>query len=161
MKPRNPEVSDWQRQVKEFEGKVEEVQMAEEAEAVCFLDQRQICYEIDPLYIEKRQKNLNWTMRAILVDWMMHISFEFRLKRETLHIALTLVDNFFQAAPHLAKADFQLSGAAALFIAAKLEEFEPLSSKEFARSTKERYSAEEIKAMETRIVKVRGVLVRR
>jgi hypothetical protein len=29
----------------------------------------------------------------------------------------------------LAKADFQLAGAAALYIAAKLEEFEPLSAK--------------------------------
>ena len=68
-------------------------------------------------------------MRAILMDWMMHISYEFKLKRETTYIALTLVDNFFQAAHHLAKADFQLTGASALFTAAKLEEFEPLSSK--------------------------------
>jgi len=39
---------------------------------------------------------------------------------QTLHIALTLVDNFFQTSPGLTKADFQLTGAAALFIAAKL-----------------------------------------
>ena len=55
---------------------------------------------------------------------------------QTLHIALILVDNFFQSTFHLAKSDFQLAGAAALFIAAKLEEFEPLSSKQFAKSTK-------------------------
>ena len=54
------------------------------------------------------------------MDWMMHISFEFSLKRQTLYIALTLVDNFFQSTTNLSKADFQLSGAAALFIAAKL-----------------------------------------
>lgn len=59
-------------------------------------------------------------MRAILMDWMMHISYEFKLKRETLYISLTLVDNFFQSTTNLAKADFQLTGAAALFIAAKL-----------------------------------------
>ena len=76
------------------------------------------------------------------MDWMMHISFEFKLKRETLYIALSLVDNFFQATQNLSKADFQLTGASALFVAAKLEEFEPLSSREFAKSTKERYSAE-------------------
>jgi hypothetical protein len=61
-------------------------------------------------------------MRAILMDWMMHISYEFLLKRETLYIALSLVDNFFQSTMNLSKADFQLTGAAALFIAAKLEE---------------------------------------
>lgn len=111
-------------------------------------------YQVDPLYIEKRQKQLSWSMRAILIEWMMHISFEFRLKRETFHIALTLVDNFFQATAHLAKADFQLAGAAALFLATKLEEFEPLSSQEFSKSTKDRYSAEEIREMELRMVRV-------
>lgn len=55
------------------------------------------------------------------MDWMMHISYEFKLKRETLYIALTLVDNFFQATQSLSKADFQLTGASSLFIAAKLE----------------------------------------
>lgn len=84
------------------------------------MDERQMCYQVDPLYIEKKQKNLNWTMRAILIEWMIHISYEFRLKRETLHIALTLVDNFFQSTSNLAKAEFQLTGAAALFVAAKL-----------------------------------------
>lgn len=33
---------------------------------------------------------------------------------------MTLVDNFFQITSNLTKSDFQLSGAAALFIAAKL-----------------------------------------
>lgn len=55
---------------------------------------------------------------------------------QTLHIALILVDNFFESTYNLSKSDFQLTGATALFIAAKLEEFEPLSSKEFAKSTK-------------------------
>ena len=96
--------------------------MMNEAESVCFLDSRQLYYEIDPLYIEKKQKNLSWIMRAILMEWMMHISYEFCLKRETLYIALVLVDGFFQGTTHLPKSDFQLAGAAALFIASKLEE---------------------------------------
>jgi hypothetical protein len=59
-------------------------------------------------------------MRAILMDWMMHISYEFGLKRDTLQVSLVLVDNFFQSCPNLPKADFQLVGAACLFIASKL-----------------------------------------
>jgi hypothetical protein len=34
-----------------------------------------------------------------------------------------LTDNFLIKSPHLPKADFQLVGAAAMFIASKLEEF--------------------------------------
>lgn len=41
-----------------------------------------------------------------------------------------------------------------MFIAAKLEEREPLSSREFAKSTNGRYTAEEIKAIETKICRV-------
>jgi len=37
-----------------------------------------------------------------------------------LHIALAIVDNYFEVASNLSKADFQLTGAASLFIAAKL-----------------------------------------
>ena len=73
---------------------------------------------------------------------------------QTLYIALILLDNFFEATYNLPKADFQLAGAAALFISAKLQEFQPLSSKQFAKSTKDRYSAEDIKAMEMKICKV-------
>ena len=69
------------RQIRDFEDKIDEINAMADAESVCFLDQRSICYEIDPLYIEKRQKNLSWLMRAILMDWMMQVSFEFKLKR--------------------------------------------------------------------------------
>lgn len=65
-------------------------------------------------------------MRAILVEWMMHVSHEFKLKRVTFYIAVSLVDNFFQSTSNLSKADFQLTGASALFIASKLEEQQPL-----------------------------------
>jgi hypothetical protein len=46
---------------------------------------------------------------------------------------------------HLSKGDFQLIGATTMFIASKLEEFEPKCSEEFANSTDGRYSALEIK----------------
>jgi hypothetical protein len=66
----------------EFDARCLEINSATQTESVSFLDGRNVCYMIDSQYIERRQKNLNWTMRAILLDWMMHISYEFRLKRE-------------------------------------------------------------------------------
>ena len=45
-------------------------------------------------------------------------------------------------------------GAAAMFIASKIEEFEPKSSEEFVRTVDGSYSAKQIKEMEKRICKV-------
>lgn len=42
---------------------------------------------------------------------------------------------------NLQKSQFQLAGAAAMFIASKLEEFEPKCSEDFAKTTKGRYTA--------------------
>ena len=56
--------------------------------------------------------------------------------------------------PNLLKSDFQLVGAAAMFIASKLEEFEPKSSEYFAKTTNGEYSAKQIKQMEKKICKV-------
>lgn len=75
-------------------------------------------------------------------------------KTQTAHIALTLVDCYLQQTSDLPKSDFQLAGAAAVFIAAKLEEFEPLSSQQFSIATKERYKPAEIREMELRICQV-------
>lgn len=47
-----------------------------------------------PNYIECRQKYLTWSMRAVLMDWMVHVCYEFGLKRETYYIATALVDKY-------------------------------------------------------------------
>ena len=78
---------------------------------------------MQPNYIELGQKNFSWFMRAVLIDWMMQVCFEFALRRETCYIALALVDNYLEKTRDVPKADFQLVGAAAMFVAAKLEEF--------------------------------------
>ncbi len=87
------------------------------------LEDRQRMYIALPNYIELRQKNLSWFMRAILVDWMAHVCYEFSLKRETYHLAVAFTDKYLEKTTDLPKSDFQLAGAAAMFIASKLEEF--------------------------------------
>lgn len=42
----------------------------------------------------KRQRQITVKMRAILFDWIMEVSEEFMLKRETFYIAINLVDRF-------------------------------------------------------------------
>jgi len=78
-------------------------------------------YQAQPNYIEIKQKALTWQMRAKLIDWMMHVCYEFCLKRDTFYIAVGLVDRYFEKVCNLRIAEFQLLGAAALFISSKLE----------------------------------------
>jgi hypothetical protein len=111
-------------------------------------------YLPDPYYIEKRQKNLTWYMRAVLAEWMMHVNTEYSLKRDvfiyfmkTYQVAVVMTDLYFAKCPNIQKCDLQLVGAAAMYIAAKLEEQQPLSVVKFATSTTGKYSPHTILEM--------------
>lgn len=93
-------------------------------------------------------------MRAILFEWMMHVNFEYKLKRDTFHLAVSLSDLFFSRVLHIPKTELQLVGAAAMYLSAKIEEREPLSVVRFAESTDGKYQPKSILEMEARIVKV-------
>jgi len=56
-----------------------------------------------------------------------------------------LVDNYLNKVDHVPKSDWQLIGATTMFIASKLEQFEPRNCQEFAKSTKDRYSPSQVK----------------
>lgn len=67
-------------------------------------------------------------MRAVLAEWMMHVNSEYLLKRDvciyliqTYHVAVVLTDLYFTKTPNIQKGDLQLVGAAAMYLAAKLE----------------------------------------
>ena len=49
-------------------------------------------------------------MRSLLADWMMEVSEEFGLHRETYHIALNLVDRYLTVAESQPKSVLQLIG---------------------------------------------------
>ncbi|CCE64994.1 hypothetical protein TPHA_0J01730 [Tetrapisispora phaffii CBS 4417] len=74
----------------------------------------------DPYYI-RNQKELKWSYRSILIDWIINVHQRFKLLPETLFLTINLIDRF------LSKKEcklnkFQLVGITALFIAAKYEE---------------------------------------
>lgn len=83
---------------------------------------------VDPTYLEKNQKSVNWMIRAILLDWMRQLSYEYALKRDvilipiqTYHLAVVLLDNYLAKKPNIQKQVAQVIGASTLFIASKLE----------------------------------------
>lgn len=73
-----------------------------------------------PSYL-KLHPELSPSMRAILIDWLMEVCQEYLLKRETFHLAVTYVDRFLSKTQNVMKAQLQLVGICALYIASKLE----------------------------------------
>lgn len=79
------------------------------------------CYHSDPYYFDTKQNNLNWLMRAILIDWMIEVAEEFSMKRVTLYSAVNYIDRYLSVTTNIQKGQLQLIGATALFIAFKME----------------------------------------
>ncbi|CAG0919759.1 unnamed protein product [Notodromas monacha] len=101
-----------------------------------FISQKEEKYKLlrDPNMMEYHDE-LEPYMRAILLDWMIEVCEAHRLHRETYHLAADYLDRFLSASRDVPKSQLQLSGATALFIAAKLEEVMPPRAQDFAYVT--------------------------
>jgi G2/mitotic-specific cyclin 1/2 len=74
----------------------------------------------DPHYMSK-QKELQWKVRSVLINWLVEVHDKFKLLPETLYLTVNIIDRFLSHnAVILTK--LQLVGITALFIAAKYEE---------------------------------------
>ena len=67
------------------------------------------------------QKELNWNMRAILVDWLVEVQWKLKLLPETLFLSINLIDRFLSKRA-VSMVKLQLVGLTATMIAAKVEE---------------------------------------
>lgn len=101
----------------------------------------------------KRQQDITASMRSILVDWLVEVSEEYKLHRETLFLAVNYIDRFLSKISVL-RGKLQLVGAASMFLAAKYEEIYPPDVKEFAYITDDTYTAQQVLRMEHLILKV-------
>jgi len=105
-----------------------------------------------PKYMTK-QPDINMNMRAILVDWLVEVSEEYKLHDETLYLAVNYIDRFLSQMSVL-RGKLQLVGTAAMFIAAKFEEIYPPELGEFVYITDDTYSKKQVLRMEHLILKV-------
>jgi hypothetical protein len=64
----------------------------------------------------QKQKEITPEMRAVLHDWMVEVCEEYRLKPETLFLAVNYVDRFLSYM-HVTRGKLQLVGVTAMFIA--------------------------------------------
>jgi hypothetical protein len=68
-----------------------------------------------------QQPEIRWHMRPCLVDFLVEVHFTFRLRPETLYLALNIIDRYVSRRIVYIK-HYQLVGCAALWIAAKFED---------------------------------------
>lgn len=101
----------------------------------------------------KKQPDITYSMRCILVDWLVEVAEEYKLQTETLYLAVSFIDRFLSYMS-VVRAKLQLVGTAAMFIAAKYEEIYPPDVKEFVYITDDTYTKKQVLRMEHLILKV-------
>ncbi|KAG9436706.1 cyclin-A2 [Apis mellifera carnica] len=101
----------------------------------------------------KKQSDITYSMRSILVDWLVEVAEEYRLQTETLYLAVSYIDRFLSYMS-VVKSKLQLVGTAAMFIAAKYEEIYPPEVGEFVYITDDTYPKKHVLRMEHLILRV-------
>ncbi|KAM7358088.1 cyclin A isoform 1-T3 [Cochliomyia hominivorax] len=101
----------------------------------------------------RRQTDINYSMRTILIDWLVEVSEEYNLDTETLYLSVCYIDRFLS---HMSvvRNKLQLVGTAAMYIASKYEEIYPPDVAEFVFITDDTYNKAQVLRMEQIILKI-------
>jgi hypothetical protein len=105
---------------------------------------------INPNYFEF-QKEINRSMRSILIDWLIDVHNKLNFKEETLYITIYIIDSFLSK-KKIERKRFQLLGTTALLIATKLNEIYCRRIIDYVLITDNAYTKDDIKRMEEEIV---------
>jgi G2/mitotic-specific cyclin 2 len=104
----------------------------------------------NPKYMNT-QKELEWSMRGILVDWLIEVHAKFGMLPETLYLTVNIIDRFLST--KVVQLDrLQLVGVTAMFIAAKYEEVFSPHVTGFRHVSDDGFSEEEILSAERYIL---------
>ena len=99
------------------------------------------------------QKELNWTTRGILIDWLVQVQVHFCLMPETLFFAVNLINHFLSTRA-ISLAKLQLVGITCLFITSKVNEIELPSTIHFLHQcTNSSYTENDIFQAERYVLK--------
>ncbi|EXJ55630.1 hypothetical protein A1O7_08559 [Cladophialophora yegresii CBS 114405] len=89
------------------------------------------------------QHEIQWSMRSVLMDWLVQVHLRFNLLPETLFLTVNYIDRFLSCKV-VSLGKLQLVGATAIFIAAKYEEINCPSVQEIVYMVDGGYSMDEI-----------------
>jgi len=106
---------------------------------------------IDSNYLKNTQKSINQKMRSILIDWLVDVHKKYRLKPETLYLAVNIIDRFLSK-QNVTTIKLQLVGVVSFLIASKYEDIHPPLVKELADITDGAYVPSELISMENQIL---------
>ena len=98
------------------------------------------------------QKEINEQMRAILVDWIIEVHFQFNLRQETLYMTIRIIDTYLSF-HFISRKRLQLLGISCLLISCKSEEIYFPQQNKFIEVTDGAYTKEEMLIMENEILK--------
>jgi len=99
----------------------------------------------------ERQAHVNVKMRGILVDWLVLVQQKYKLKAETLFLAISLLDRYLEKKA-TGRRHLQLVGVTVLLIAAKFEEMYPPAISVLIYVTDKAYTRDDIIKMEVSIM---------
>ncbi|XP_018409484.1 PREDICTED: cyclin-A1 [Nanorana parkeri] len=117
-----------------------------------YLREAEVKYRPKPYYMRK-QPDITSAMRTILVDWLVEVREEYKLRNETLHLAVNFLDRFLSSMSVL-RGKLQLVGTAAILLASKYEEIYPPDVDEFVYITDDTYTKKQLLRMEHLLLKV-------
>merc|ERR1719487_2791300 len=100
----------------------------------------------------KAQPDLDASARASSVDWLVGVQMKYKLKTETLFLAVSILDRFLATRRQVRRKDLQLVACTAAFIAAKFEEIHPPEVRDFVHITNHNCQREDITTMEVRML---------
>lgn len=96
----------------------------------------------NPHYMEN-QTEIQWSMRSVLMDWLVQVHSRFNLLPETLFLTVNYIDRFLSYKV-VSVGKLQLVGATAILVAAKYEEIHCPSLEEIEYMVDNGYTADEI-----------------
>ncbi|XP_010530202.1 PREDICTED: cyclin-A1-1 [Tarenaya hassleriana] len=102
-------------------------------------------------FMERVQKDVNASMRSILIDWLVEVAEEYRLVPDTLYLTVNYIDRYLSGNV-ISRQRLQLLGVTCMMIAAKYEEICAPQVEEFCYITDNTYFKEEVLEMESSVL---------
>ena len=104
-------------------------------------------------YFRKKQKQVDNKMREVLVDWLIEVHNRYKMRDETIFMAIKLIDKYLSLEA-IEYNKFQLLGTSSLMIAAKYEEIYPPKVKDFVYICANAYTRQDVLDMEAKILRL-------
>lgn len=104
-------------------------------------------YALPPADYMDKQTDITGKMRMILIDWLIEVHMKYRLRPETLHLTVNLIDRYLSK-KQITRKRLQLVGVAAMFIGSKFEEINPPELRDWVYITDNAYTKDDVLMME-------------